>query len=177
MPGGKSLSWVVAFALSLAAHVLLVSVWVSLGSDDEPASPPAGRPQETASRPEPAAEPSGAQAGGEAKPVSDGPKGQDAGAASQDGVLPSWVDKVAIPSGAEKAKPPAPPSSAGRETGAKPAAADAPLYTVRQGDTLTEIARKDGSTFEELAKLNNTTVKKLSRLMVGQKLKLKNGIQ
>lgn len=54
---------------------------------------------------------------------------------------------------------------------------DFKIYVVRPGDNLTRIAEKDKSTFEELAKLNDTTVKKLSRLRVGQKIKLKNGVE
>jgi LysM repeat protein len=51
------------------------------------------------------------------------------------------------------------------------------VYVVKPGDNLTRIAEKDKSTFEELAILNRTTVKKLCRLQVGQKIKLKNGVE
>ena len=51
------------------------------------------------------------------------------------------------------------------------------IYVVKAGDNLSKIAKLDGSTLAELAELNDTDVKTLSRLQVGQKIKLKNGIE
>lgn len=183
MSGGRSLSWVVAFAASLAAHILVISVWTSVGGDPAPAVPVPGqaKPPESNGDGPSQDKPSGV-AESDAKPQKDPVGG------SQDDGLPSWVDRIAVQQDnnpattatAAKPKPAAPPPAAPAkakdgEGAAKPQ--EVSLYVVRQGDTLTDIARKDGSTLEELAKLNNTTVKKLSKLMVGQKLKLKNGIK
>jgi LysM repeat protein len=61
-------------------------------------------------------------------------------------------------------------------TAVPPSAKRPVVYTVKRGDNLTRLAARDGSTLAELAALNGTTVKKLSNLKVGQKIKLKNGI-
>lgn len=53
---------------------------------------------------------------------------------------------------------------------AKPAAASPSYATVRAGDTLTKIAKRNGTTSEKLVKLNK--IKNPSALQVGQKLRL-----
>lgn len=57
-----------------------------------------------------------------------------------------------------------------------PAVLQFKTYVVKAGDNLSKIAKLDGSTLAELAELNETDVKTLSRLQVGQKIKVKNGI-
>ena len=54
---------------------------------------------------------------------------------------------------------------------AKAASDSAPTYTVRSGDTLYSIARRNGTTVKRLCQLNGISEK--SKLRVGQKLKLK----
>lgn len=70
------------------------------------------------------------------------------------------------------------------DTGPVPAAdtgpvpvADKKYYTVKAGDNLTKIAKLDGSTLAELAELNDKSIKELSRLKVGQRIKVKNGVE
>ena len=50
-------------------------------------------------------------------------------------------------------------------------------YTVKAGDNLTKIAKLDGSTLAELAELNDKSIKELARLKVGQRIKVKNGVE
>lgn len=50
-------------------------------------------------------------------------------------------------------------------------------YTVKAGDNLTKIAKLDGSTLAELAELNDKSIKELGRLKVGQRIKVKNGVE
>lgn len=50
-------------------------------------------------------------------------------------------------------------------------------YTVKPGDNLSKIAKLDGSSLAELAELNGKSIKELSLLMVGQKIKVKNGVE
>jgi LysM repeat protein len=62
----------------------------------------------------------------------------------------------------------------------KPAEADAQsfkVYVVKPGDNLSKIAKLDGSTLAELAELNGTDVKTLSKLQVGQRIKVRNGVE
>ena len=61
------------------------------------------------------------------------------------------------------------------DTGTVPAADK--YYTVKAGDNLTKIAKLDGSTLAELAELNDKSIKELGRLKVGQRIKVKNGVE
>ena len=47
------------------------------------------------------------------------------------------------------------------------------FYTVKQGDTLTKIARSFGTTPEELAKVNGKELRQMDRIWVGQKIRLR----
>ena len=73
--------------------------------------------------------------------------------------------------------------AADKDTGTVPAADTETVpsvdkyYTVKAGDNLTKIAKLDGSTLAELAELNDKSIKELSRLKVGQRIKVKNGVE
>jgi len=45
-------------------------------------------------------------------------------------------------------------------------------YTVKKGESLTEIAKRCGCTVGDLAKLNGKSLKKMSLLYVGQRIKI-----
>ena len=47
------------------------------------------------------------------------------------------------------------------------------IYTIKQGDTLTKIAKIYGLSVEEIAAANGKSVKKMNVLWVGQKIKLR----
>lgn len=65
--------------------------------------------------------------------------------------------------------------AADKDTGTVPVADK--YYTVKAGDNLTKIAKLDGSTLAELAELNDKSIKELGRLKVGQRIKVKNGVE
>lgn len=58
-----------------------------------------------------------------------------------------------------------------------PATSDEKYYVVKAGDNLSKIAKLDDSTLAELAELNGKSIKELSKLMIGQKIRVKNGIK
>lgn len=47
------------------------------------------------------------------------------------------------------------------------------FYVVRQGDTVTKIAKVFGTTPEELAKINGRTTRQMDKIWVGQKIRLR----
>ena len=79
--------------------------------------------------------------------------------------------------------PPAPPAVAGTVPNETPSAdsgtvlSEDKYYVVKSGDNLSKIAKLDDSSLVELAELNGKSIKELSKLMVGQKIKVKNGIK
>lgn len=181
----RARTWTLAGVLSLAFHVVLLAVWSglhSLTSDSPepaaaapvpavsqeigPATPtPAAPPVRNAPSPEPSAPP--------VPPIS---------RPAPVSATPSWVDRAPLEEPARASARANPPVSAQpvrpAQEASRPASDAAPkYYVVKRGDNLTRIAARDGSTIAELAKLNGTTVKKLSNLWVGQKIRLKNGIE
>jgi len=79
--------------------------------------------------------------------------------------------------------PPASPVDSGTVPSETPSAiagtvpSEDKYYIVRSGDNLSKIAKLDDSSLAELAELNGKSIKELSKLMVGQKIKVKNGIK
>ena len=47
------------------------------------------------------------------------------------------------------------------------------FYVVKQGDTLTKIARGFGTTPEDIAKANGKPVRQMDKIWVGQKIRLR----
>ncbi len=70
--------------------------------------------------------------------------------------------------------PPTPPTAQTEATEKPKEQVDIPAFhVVRQGDTLTKIAKKYGTTPAALAKLNGKKLRQLNVLWVGQKIKLR----
>lgn len=173
--GNRISTWAFAATVSVIFHALLLGVWVGFGK---------AKPVPATSSPDrnnAAIESNPELARSEKKvepPLPTPPPASE---------TPSWVDRASL----ENNTPPSPPPpqisepktrSASSVENATPGAAENPagakskIYIVKRGDNLTRIAERDGSTVAELARLNGSTVKKLSNLWVGQKIKLKNGI-
>ena len=90
---------------------------------------------------------------------------------SQASLSTKTVIETAKPAAHTEATPaPAAKSTATEQPTAKPAATSPSYATVRAGDTLTKIAKRNGTTSEKLVKLNK--IKNPSALQVGQKLRL-----
>ena len=70
-----------------------------------------------------------------------------------------------------KANPPATRPDAPPATGDEVRRPD--FHVVRQGDTITKIAKDYGMTPEEIARINGKPLKRLNNIWVGQKIKLK----
>lgn len=95
-------------------------------------------------------------------------------------VMPSEIREQAVPKPAETAvKPSVSAEAADRvpEKASQEADSSFKVYVVKAGDNLSKIAKLDGSTLSELAELNGTDVKTLSKLQVGQRIKVKNGVE
>ena len=78
-------------------------------------------------------------------------------------------DRLKVSGGASKPK--ASGGSTAKAGASKPSGSGAATYTVRSGDTLYSIARRNGTTVGRLCQLNG--ISENSKLRVGQKLKLK----
>lgn len=94
---------------------------------------------------------------------------------------PSEQPPAAVAATTPESQVPVP--AADKDAGPVPAVDTAPVpvadkyYTVKAGDNLTKIAKLDGSTLAELAELNDKSIKELARLKVGQRIKVKNGVE
>ena len=139
----RQLLWLVAIALSIGLHVLVVVALVATSGGDGGRGD-APRPEIVNGRD--ARSPSGLR---DTNLASGG--GENAAQTVGTGVPP--VQKEDIATGGEA------------------------YYIVKSGDNLSKIAKLDGSTLAELAEMNGKTVKELEKLQVGQKLKVKNGIE
>ena len=108
----------------------------------------------------------GAFTGSSSPSSSQEPPAKPAAVASDSGTVPSEtppaspVDSGAVPSAVAGTVP-----------------SEDKYYIVRSGDNLSKIAKLDDSSLSELAELNGKSIKELSKLMVGQKIKVKNGIK
>jgi len=122
----------------------------------------------------------GARAGEGASPAA-APKGVPAQAEP----LPGDAHSPASPAGSAARPAPQRPSSPARSTcpasavpgEASPSAGSVPerpdVHVVRQGDTITKIARLYGMDVEEIARANGKPLSRLNNIWVGQKIKLK----
>lgn len=160
MEGRQTAGWVVALGGSLAIHAAIIGFFAvpSMFSGGDGAEPPAETPP-----PAPAG-----QAGGEApqkpSPPAEAEPRKKPPATAQEG--PSKPPSPVRP----KANPPA-PTPAAPATGDEAARPD--FHIVRQGDTITKIAKDYGMTPEEIARINGKPLKRLNNIWVGQKIKLK----
>ena len=100
---------------------------------------------------------------------SDEPPAKPVVAATDAGTVPNQTGTVPDRAGPLPNQPPPP------ITGTVPE--EEKFYIVKSGDNLSKIAKLDNSSILELAELNGKSIKELSRLMVGQKIKVKNGIK
>ena len=154
--------WGLAIVCSLALHGIVL--WLLVSGGESPVAEDVASP----------ASASAGQASGEnpASPVDR----LSAAPPAESGEILRPVDRIA------GAPPPGEPASgqaasAGHMQSVTPATAGddgVPAeYTVRQGDTITKIAKRYGMTPEEIARLNKKPLSKLNNIWVGQKLKLK----
>lgn len=153
MESDRAILWTVAIAASLGLHVLLIVALLGFGAI-------AG-----GSEPEPLPKPAVAA---ESNVVA---------GRSQDDAVVSGEQQVAT--GSSEPRTAANTDSIASEQGAvdAPATSDEKYYVVKAGDNLSKIAKLDDSTLAELAELNGKSIKELSKLMIGQKIRVKNGIK
>ena len=167
MEGRQTAGWVVALAGSLAIHVALIGFFAvpSIFSGGDGAELAAETPPPAPDRPTGVEVPSKPSPSADAEP----PKKPDAPAQAGPSKTSPERPKAKSPS----PRPAAP--AAGEETA--PAAGDEAgrpdFHIVRQGDTITKIAKDYGMTPEEIARINGKPLKRLNNIWVGQKIKLK----
>ena len=121
-----------------------------------------------------------------AEPAAETPPAPDAPAGGETPQKPSPLTeaeprkKPPAPAQAGPSKPPSPvrpkanppaPTPAALADGDEAARPD--FHIVRQGDTITKIAKDYGMTPEEIARINGKPLKRLNNIWVGQKIKLK----
>ncbi|MBO7482993.1 MAG: LysM peptidoglycan-binding domain-containing protein [Kiritimatiellae bacterium] len=157
----NSMNWVVAVLASVIMHAGIVGLFIL-----------SGRPSVAAVDDAPVAEADAVSAVADGEP-----------SAPREAEAPA-------PATAEAATPPAPAAATQVRTASASAAAPSaetrpsvPLgervaeipefYTVKQGDTLTKIARSFGTTPEEVAKVNGKELRQMDRIWVGQKIRLR----
>ena len=169
---GKGYFSPLAFAISIAGHVVLLAVMFSFGSS-KPAVEEAQKPAEAESA-----------ESGEERQAEREPAGR-ATAVDEESPKPivderpkPVVENRNVP---EKNPIPAPVVARDKKKPAEradePKEPEAPrrsviAYTVKKGDSLTALAKRSSCTMTELAKLNGKSVKALSNLRIGQKIKL-----
>lgn len=151
----KGTQWLIAVAISVGLHVLILIAFAMTGGDslsalqkgaeavEEPASQ-ASRTESEEKKPEPEKKPAP-----EAKPA---PAVQPAAPAK-----PVPAARPAPKAAPEPMQKPEPEEEA---------------YVVKKGDSLSSIAKECGSSLSELLKLNGSTLKKMSNLRVGQRIKV-----
>ena len=159
MEGRQTAGWVVALGGSLAIHAAIIGFFAvpSMFSGGEGAEPAA----ETQPAPD---APAGGETPQKPSPLTEAEPRKKPPAPAQAG--PSKPPSPVRP----KANPPA-PTPAAPATGDEAARPD--FHIVRQGDTITKIAKDYGMTPEEIARINGKPLKRLNNIWVGQKIKLK----
>ena len=159
MEGRQTAGWVVALGGSLAIHAAIIGFFAvpSMFSGGEGAEPAAG------TQPAPDA-PAGGETPQKPSPLTEAEPRKKPPAPAQAG--PSKPPSPVRP----KANPPA-STPAAPATGDEAARPD--FHIVRQGDTITKIAKDYGMTPEEIARINGKPLKRLNNIWVGQKIKLK----
>ena len=161
-----SARWATSIIASLFLHAGVVALFAAPGCEGP--SPFEGDELEPSAvakaEPSPAEGASGAEAPAPSATAADPvrPVQPAATAASPSEPAPA---RPASPRPAIARVPPTSPDDAAREL--------PELHVVRQGDTLTKIAREYGTTPEELAKANGKALRKMNLLWVGQKIKLR----
>jgi len=167
-----SARWATSIIASLFLHAGVVALFAAPGCEgpspsdgDEPDSPsvatagpgPAGDSDESAQTVPPlSSEPAGA-AEGASRPAPAPTPATAADRPSPPAPAPSRPAVARVP--------PTSPDDAAREM--------PEFHVVRQGDTLTKIAREYGTTPEELARANGKPLRKMNLLWVGQKIRLR----
>jgi len=170
-----SARWATSIIASLFLHAGVVALFAAPGCEGP--SPSEGDEPET---------PSVAQSESEPEKAPD---------ESMPPLVPVAAEPVRPVEGASQATSAAAPAASAQAAGRAPAPRPAParpavarvqptspddaarelpeFHVVRQGDTLTKIAREYGTTPEELAKANGKPLRKMNLLWVGQKIKLR----
>ena len=160
----NSMNWVVAVLASVLMHAGVVALFMISGR------PPAVAADE-GSEGQPLVE-SGDAGDGASAPL-DEPRTSSASVESAASAAPS----SAVPVRSASAAPSADTPSASEARSSVPVGervAEIPeFYTVKQGDTLTKIARSFGTTPEELARVNGKELRQMDRIWVGQKIRLR----
>ena len=153
MESDRAMLWTVAVAASLGLHVLVIVLFIGFGALSGAGDAPA-----LVVKPQPA--------------LADVAAAKESAAAHGD-ATPS---QSAETGGRASFSPTDQPTDAS-SNGPRAVSAGDRYYTVKPGDNLSKIAKLDGSSLAELAELNGKSIKELSRLMVGQKIKVKNGVE
>lgn len=140
---GTSTNWMLAILASVALHVVVIGIAVATSS---PGESRATEDREVVEANEESVAPQNVQ------PASDSPAASTREEPRQTTEAPRPQAPTAIP---------------------VPEPAFPEVYIVKQGDTLTKIAKIYGLTVDEIAEANGKSVKKMNILWVGQKIKLR----
>ena len=159
----SSARWTVAVLASVILHAGVIGLFVMPGCNA--GKPPSGKASESAEAVAPEQGSSGdALAGGDAAP------GAESASVASAGEQPSPSGASARPVGSGEQQS----ASSSREQSRPDAAASIPeFYVVKQGDTLTKIAKTFGTTPDEIASANGKPVRQMDRIWVGQKIRLR----
>ena len=154
----SSMDWVFAIAASLVLHAGIVGLFVMSG---RPAAPVA-----EAEAPAPAAEMADAEsdAAQSAALAEDGARQTEASGSTEHEKPRERTNDV---------RPQTAAATAAQATGGADASPVPEFYVVRQGDTLTKIARAHGTTPEAIAEANGKTVRQMDNIWVKQKIRLR----
>jgi len=176
MEGRQTGGWVLALAGSLVLHAAIIgfvaapSMFSKGGGEGDgepvqetPVAPDAAPDKETPSKPSP---PARAEPSKPAQPAQSKP----ARAAPSKPAPPARTEPSKPAQASPKSNPQAPQPDA-PATGDETQRPD--FHIVRQGDTITKIAKDYGMTPEEIARINGKPLKRLNNIWVGQKIKLK----
>ena len=163
MESDRAMLWTVAIAASLGLHVLVIVALLGFGAFSGSDSPTEPSKEPVAAITEQGTVPKSTESVAVERSSSDAMSSRVASTKPpQDG----GIVKADLPSSA---------ATSSTELGTVPEGDK--IYVVKSGDNLSKIAKLDDSTLAELAELNGKSIKELSKLMVGQKIKVKNGIK